>query len=324
MLKATSLAAAAVLIIAGALATLAPAADEAGHPIALVNQTPVLRQDLDREIKLVALRLTLQGQHLDPEDLQRYEGQFRETLINRVLLLVQAQAMDIDVADALVVSALEAFKAGFQNRQDYTRTLTQLGLTEEALIVQIKNGLIIQNLIEKEVTDTISVSERQARSFYDQNPNLFRQPEQVKASHILVQNPEGAEEAKTAQAWAAVNALKQRIDNGENFATLAMDHSDCPSKAQGGDLGFFGRQDMVEPFAEAAFALEPGQVSDVVTTRFGYHLIRVTERQAEQSMSFNDAKDAIVAHLRQEQEEQKVAAYIEKLKETADIKRFPM
>jgi peptidyl-prolyl cis-trans isomerase C len=303
---------------------LAAAEDKPDRQIALVNDMTVLRQDLDREMKLVSLRLSRQGQPIDAQGLKRYEGQLRETLINRALLLQQSQALGVDVNPSLVTKALDAFKAGFQNADDYTRSLREMGFTEEEMTGQIKNGLVIKTLIDKEVIDTLTVSDGQIRSFYEDNPDLFRRPEQVKASHILVQVPENADEAQKAQAQAAIRALKQRIDNGEDFATLAMDHSACPSKAKGGDLGFFGREEMVAPFSEAAFALQPGQVSDVVTTRFGFHLIRVTERQAEEALAFNDVKDAIATRLRQEQEEQRIAAYIEKLKEHAVIKRFPL
>jgi peptidyl-prolyl cis-trans isomerase C len=314
----------AMLAIPLSAPVLAAAEDKPDRQIALVNDMTVLRQDLDREMKLVSLRLSRQGQPIDAQGLKRYEGQLRETLINRALLLQQSQALGVDVNPSLVTKALDAFKAGFQNADDYTRSLREMGFTEEEMTGQIKNGLVIKTLIDKEVIDTLTVSDGQIRSFYEDNPDLFRRPEQVKASHILVQVPENADEAQKAQAQAAIRALKQRIDNGEDFATLAMDHSACPSKAKGGDLGFFGREEMVAPFSEAAFALQPGQVSDVVTTRFGFHLIRVTERQAEEALSFNDVKDAIATRLRQEQEEQRIAAYIEKLKEHAVIKRFPL
>jgi peptidyl-prolyl cis-trans isomerase C len=314
----------AMLAILLSAPVLAAAEDKPDRQIALVNDMTVLRQDLDREMKLVSLRLSRQGQPIDAQGLKRYEGQLRETLINRALLLQQSQALGVDVNPSLVTKALDAFKAGFQNADDYTRSLREMGFTEEEMTGQIKNGLVIKTLIDKEVIDTLTVSDGQIRSFYEDNPDLFRRPEQVKASHILVQVPENADEAQKAQAQAAIRALKQRIDNGEDFATLAMDHSACPSKAKGGDLGFFGREEMVAPFSEAAFALQPGQVSDVVTTRFGFHLIRVTERQAEEALSFNDVKDAIATRLRQEQEEQRIAAYIEKLKEHAVIKRFPL
>ena len=311
----------AILLLAPA--TIIAAAAPAGQ-IAQVNDTVLLRQDLDREMKLVSLKLARQGKPVDAEQLKRYEGEIRDTLINRTLLLQQAQSEGIDVKDTAVAKALDEFKAAFKDEKAYQNALTEMGFSEEMLKNQIKQGLTIKTLIDKEVLQKISVSDQQVRAYYDDNPNLFRKPEQVKASHILIQVPADATEAKQAEALAAIQALKVRVDNGENFATLAQENSDGPSKTKGGDLGFFSREQMVPPFSEAAFALQPGQTSDVVQTRFGYHLIRVTERSDEQTMAFNDVKEAIAARLRQEQEAKKIDAYLEKIKEHADIKRFPL
>ena len=311
----------AILLLAPA--TIIAVAAPAGQ-IAQVNDTVLLRQDLDREMKLVSLKLARQGRPVDAQQLKRYEGEIRDTLINRTLLLQQAQSEGIDVKDTAVAKALDEFKAAFKDEKAYQNALTEMGFSEEMLKNQIKQGLTIKTLIDKEVLQKISVSDQQVRAYYDDNPNLFRKPEQVKASHILIQVPADATEAKQAEALAAIQALKVRIDNGENFATLAQENSDGPSKTKGGDLGFFSREQMVPPFSEAAFALQPGQTSDVVQTRFGYHLIRVTERQDEQTMAFNDVKEAISARLRQEQEAKKIDAYLEKIKEHADIKRFPL
>ena len=303
---------------------ITPAAEAPAGEIARVNDAAVLRQELDREMKLVSLKLARQGRPVNAEQLKKYEGEIRETLINRTLLLQQSQTMEIKVKDSLVAKALDEFKAAFKDEKAYQNALTEMGFTEEMLQGQIKNGLTIKTLIDKEAMPKVSVSDQEVRAFYDDNPKLFRKPEQVKASHILIQVPKDADEAKKAKALATIQALKTRIDNGENFATLAMENSEGPSKAKGGDLGFFGREQMVPPFSEAAFALQPGQMSDVVQTRFGYHLIRVSERQAEQTMAFNDVKEAISARLRKEQEGKKIDAYLEKLKEHADIKRFPL
>jgi peptidyl-prolyl cis-trans isomerase C len=300
-------------------ATKAPAGQ-----IAEVNKTAITRQDLDREMKLVAMKFTRQGKPVDVDQLKPYEGKIRETLINRTLLLQKSQAMGIKVKDNLVKKALNEFKAVFKNEKDYKQTLENMGYTEGTLKKQIKDGLAIQALLDKEVIRKIAVSDQQVRSFYDDHPDLFRQPEQVKASHILIQVPKDANDAQKAAAMAKIKSLKQRIDKGENFATLAMQYSDGPSKIKGGDLGFFTHDQMVKPFADAAFALKPGQVSDVVTTRFGYHLIRVTDHKPAQTMAFNDVKDAISKRLREQQEGKEIGAYLEKLKKHADIKRFPM
>ena len=315
--------AAMMAILLFAPATIVAAEAPAGQ-IARVNDTVLLRQDLDREMKLVSLKLARQGRPVDAAQLKQYEGEIRDTLINRTLLLQQAQSAGIDVKDTTVAKALDEFKAAFKDEKDYQNALTEMGFSEEMLKSQIKHGLTIKTLIDKEVLQKISVSDQQVRASYDDNPNLFRKPDQVKASHILVQVPADAPEVEQAEALAAIQALKLRIDDGENFAALAQEDSDCPSKTKGGDLGFFSREQMVAPFSEAAFALQPGQTSEVVQTRFGYHLIRVTERQAEQTMAFNDVKDAISARLRQEQEGKKIDAYLEKMKEHADIKRFPL
>ena len=315
--------AAMMTILLFAPATIIAAEAPAGQ-IARVNDTILLRQDLDREMKLVSLKLARQGRPVNAEQLKRYEGEIRDTLINRTLLLQQAKSAGIDVKNSAVVKALDEFKAAFKDEKAYQNALTEMGFTEEMLKSQINSGLTIKTLIDKTVLQKISVSDQQVRAYYDDNPNLFRKPEQVKASHILIQVPANADEAKQADALAAIQALKLRLDNGENFATLAQENSDGPSKTKGGDLGFFSREQMVPPFSEAAFALQPGQTSDVVQTRFGYHLIRVTERQAEQTMAYNEVKEAISARLRQEQEGQKIDAYLEKIKEHADIKRFPL
>ena len=231
------------------------AAEAPAGQIALVNDTAVLRQDLDREMKLVSLKLARQGRPVDPQQLKRYEGEIRETLINRTLLLQQSQSEGIDIKDSPVAKALDEFKAAFKDEKAYQNALTEMGFSEEMLKAQIKNGLTIKTLIDKEVLQKISVSDQQVRAFYDDNPNLFRKPEQVKASHILVQVPENAGEAKQAEALAAIQALKVRIDNGENFATLAQENSDCPSKAKGGDLGFFSRVPRCRSPGSAAVAV---------------------------------------------------------------------
>ena len=292
--------------------------------VASVNDQVLTRQDLDREMKLVSYRLARQGRPVDDQQLKRYEGSIRETLIKRSLLLQQATAMDVKVKESLVAKALAEFKAAFKAEAAYESNLKEMGFTEKMLEDQIRDGLTIKALIDSEVIQKVSLSDKQIRAYYDDNPEMFQRPEQVKASHILIAVPAGADAQKKAEALAAIQALKARIDNGENFATLAMEHSACPSKAKGGDLGFFGREQMVAPFSEAAFALQPGQVSDVVETRFGYHLIRVTEKREAQTMAFNDVKEAIATRLRQEQENKKIDAYLQELKEHADIKRFPL
>ncbi len=300
------------------------ATDAASAKIAVVNETPLYRQDLDREMKMLTLKMARQGRAVGQEQLKRYEGNLRENLIQRTLLLQQAETEGIKVNSSTVDKTFDKFKSGFKNQKDLESALTSMGYTEAPFKEMIRDNLVIRTLIDDKIARNVVVSDKQIRAYYDDNPDLFLRPEQVKASHILIKVPENAAEEKKAAALASIQALKQRIDKGEAFADLAMEYSDCPSKSKGGDLGFFTRKQMVKPFSDAAFAMQPGQVSDVVTTRFGYHLIRVTERKEAETMAFNEVKEGISNRLRQQQEEKKLGDYIKRIKNGADIQRFPM
>ena len=127
----------------------------------------------------------------------------------------------------------------------------------------------------------IDVTENDANNYYSGNPKEFETPEQVKASHILIASDTSdtsvdPNDAK-AKALAKAEQLLAQLKDGADFAELAKANSTCPSASKGGDLGFFSKGDMVAPFEEAAFALEPGQLSDIVETKFGYHIIKRTQ-----------------------------------------------
>ena len=109
--------------------------------------------------------------------------------------------------------------------------------------------------------------------------------------------------------------IAARVAAGEDFAELAREYSEGPSAPRGGDLGSFQRGSMVQIFEDTAFALEPGGVSDIIRTEFGFHIIKLTDRSEGGTLSFEDARDAIETYLRQEKEQEAVTAYVQELKE---------
>jgi peptidyl-prolyl cis-trans isomerase C len=152
---------------------------------------------------------------------------------------------------------------------------------------------------------------------------MFKQPEQVKASHILIKVTPDADDAQKATARKKIEEIQQKLKNGGDFAALAKEYSEGPSGARGGDLGFFRHGQMVKPFENAAFGLEPGQVSDVVTTRFGYHLIKVTEKKPAKTLAYSEVKDKIGERLKQQKIEKQAGEYIDGLKKDAKIEKTP-
>jgi peptidyl-prolyl cis-trans isomerase D len=140
--------------------------------------------------------------------------------------------------------------------------------------------------------------EAEAQSLYDARTDVYNTPEQTRARHILLRAPAGASEEEIAAVEERITAIRARIEGGEEFAALAGELSEDPgSKANGGDLGFFRRGQMVGPFEDVAFALEPGTLSDVVKTDFGFHLIQVEERREPESRSFAEVREEIAREL---------------------------
>ena len=173
-------------------------------------------------------------------------------------------------------------KEKYPSEQAFAADLARENLTETELldlyITQIKESYLSQQLIEIYVKTKVKVTEEEMLSFYETSKDsLAVKPITWKTGAIIheIKPSKASEEAKLAE----MKAIQDRLNQGADFASLAMEVSDCPSKERGGDLGFFSRGMMVKPFEEAAFALNAGQVSPIVQTEFGYHLIKVEEKR---------------------------------------------
>jgi peptidyl-prolyl cis-trans isomerase C len=197
-----------------------------------------------------------------------------------------------------------------------------MNLSEDEVRVQIKRGLSIKELIDQQVTSKVVITNEESKAYYDKNPQRFKQPEQIKAGHILIKVDAKADEAKKAEARQKIEEVQQKLKDGGDFAALAKEYSEGPSSAKGGDLGYFRRGQMVKPFEEAALALKPNEVSDVVETRFGYHLIKVYDNKPEQTLAYADVKDKIIQRLKQEKIEKEAVQYVGKLKKDAKLEKF--
>jgi len=182
--------------------------------------------------------------------------------------------------------------------------------------------LAIRKLIDTHIAPNTTVTDKESKTFYEENPDLFKQDEQVKASHILIKLDTAADEAQKTKAKNEIADLQKQLNAGGDFAQMAKEHSQGPSAVNGGDLGFFGRGQMVKPFENVAFGLKVGEVSEIVETRFGYHLIIVTDKKPAAVMPFPETETKIREHLKQKKLEQEVVAYLQTLREKAKIEKF--
>src|SRR4029079_13072051 len=187
-------------------------------------------------------------------------------------------------------------------------------LSLEQMKADARRDIAVARMIDAEIASKVGLKPMQVEDFYKNNPDQFKQPERVRASHILITVPEGADAATKAQAKAKAQQILKDVKSGKDFAALAKQHSQDPGSAQnGGDLGFFQQGQMVGPFNDAAFSLKPGATSGLIETQFGYHIIRVAEKQPERTVPLDEVRPKIAQYLQERNKESETVAFVKSL-----------
>jgi peptidyl-prolyl cis-trans isomerase C len=291
-------------------------------PVAVVNGVEISSKEYETEVNLQLQQATQQGRQIPDAMLPKIKADILNNLIDRELLYQKSQKENIAANAEKVSKEIKTIKDKFPSQEEFEKVIAEMGISEAEIKSQIERNLAIRQLIDTQVIDKITVSEADTRAYYDNNPNLFRKPEQIKASHILIKVESDATDLQKAQARIEIAKIQQKLKDGQDFAALAREHSQGPSAKNGGDLGYFGRGQMVKPFADAAFALKPGQVSEIVETQFGYHLIKVVDKQPESTMAYAEVKDRLTQHLKTQRIDREAKKYIDTLKKDAKIEKF--
>ena len=284
--------------------------------IARVNGEGVTKVEFDRLVNNMEQGA---GQKIPAERRDEILRGAIDQLVTYAVLAQEVKARNIVVADAEIEGDLKQMQAQFPNEEEFKKALAGRGMTLERLRSDARVEMAINKMMEAELANQPAVTDAQAREFYDKNPEKFKQDEAVRASHILLKVDEQADAATKKKALARARAVLKQARGGADFAALAKKHSQDASAQQGGDLDFFSHGQMVAPFDQAAFALKPGQISDIVTTQFGYHIIKVTERRPATTVTFEQANDRIKQYLAGQQKQEHAQAFIEGLKKKAKI-----
>jgi peptidyl-prolyl cis-trans isomerase C len=285
--------------------------------IAKVNGEAVTRAELELAIRNIEGRA---GQPVPPAQRDRVYRDVLERIIGYHLLVQESRARKVVAAPWEVDQRVAEIKKQFPSEQAFDEMMKQRGLSPDRLRQETGDTMAVNRMLEKEFETAIATSDADVRKFYDDNKARFREPESMRASHILIRADQNADAAAKAKARAQLAGLEAQVKKGADFAALAKQHSQDPGSAQnGGDLGFFTRGQMVPPFEQAAFATKPGQVSGIVETPFGYHLIRVAEQKPGRDLGFDEVKGQIVEYMKQQLREQKSNAFIEQLRAKAKV-----
>ncbi|UCE65728.1 MAG: peptidylprolyl isomerase [Candidatus Zixiibacteriota bacterium] len=253
---------------------------------AVVDDQVILLSELDAQIQVYAIqsRITIS----DSLALDSLRREFLDKMIEDKVLLVKAEkdttikVTNQEVGEALT-RQIEMIKSQFPSEEAFLAQLRAEGLTLRELREQyhdeIKNQILKDKLIQKRLA-MVKVSSGEVKEFFEANrDSLPEKPAGIRLSHILIGINPGKATLDSLYNFAAL--IRDKAVSGENFETLAKNYSDDPSSENGGDLGWFSRGEMVSPFEDAAFALQPGEISNVVETVFGFHVIKVTGRKED-------------------------------------------
>lgn len=296
----------------------AAAPSTAANAVAKVNGTVITREELDRAMK-VMLTQTGAGENLTSEQKKTAETAVLDQLITAEILYQAGRRLEIKDIESKVTTQIDKARAKFQSPAQFEKSLQDNGITVHELKEYARKEIYISNLIETQIAPNVTVSDAEIKQFYDQNPDKFKVPESVRASHILIGTDAKStgEEKKKAKEKAEI--VLKKVKEGEDFATAAKENSTCPSSTQGGDLGFFTKGQMVPEFENAAFALKPNDVSPVIETQFGFHIIKVTESRPATTISFDEAKQKIADFLKNQKMSKHINEYAEKLRKEGTV-----
>lgn len=310
---------------AGTAAAGAPAAataekvDPAKLPavVAHVNGKEIGRDALVSAAKAMAPVAARAGQPTDTRDFYR---QVLDDLVSAELMRQDAVAQGMNPSDAEVEAQVKQVTARFPSEAELQKALASENMTPAILRDQVKENLAVQKLIQTKIAPQATVDEAAQKKFYEENKARMMVPEQVRVAHILIATPQGATADQQAAAKKKAQDLLAQIRKGGDFGALAKANSEDPgSKDHGGELPWLAKGQTVPAFEAAAFALPVGQVSEVVQTQFGFHIIKSLERKAATTRSYEEVAPRLKEMLTQQKVRDLVQAHVAGLRGKAKI-----
>ena len=300
---------------AGAERVNQPMRDE--DVVARVNGTTIYRKEVKDVVQGI---LVMQDQEPDATSVAKLAEEALDSLIGLELLYQESQARGIKVSDADVDAEIARSKSQFPDAQSFQTAMKARGMTDNDLRRDTRKTMAVNRLLEGGIWKNVTVTPEQIKSFYDSNKASFQHPAQIRVSHILIRLPPSASTADRAAAKKRAGALLDQLKAGTDFATVARKESqDASSAVQGGDLGFLAQGEMDSAFEKYAFALKPGQLSDVVSTPYGFDIIKVTDRRDAGYTPLPEVEEQIRAVLEKSERQKRQTDLVAELRKKAKV-----
>lgn len=287
----------------------------------------VKQSAVDDAIIAIKASMAAQGQQFPEGNRDKLQTNILDRLVMTQLIVARGTAEEQSEAKKQAEKFVEDVKKRMPSEEAFKRRLEANGMKAETFASRALEEALVRLVVERELANKVTITDETAKKYYDDNLKAFNQPEMVKASHILLSILESgtrteipAEKKKEKRELA--DKLQARAKAGEDFAALVKEFTeDLGSKERGGEYTF-ARGKMVPEFEAAAFSLMPGQISEVVTSQFGYHIIKVVEKIAPKTLPYAEVAARIKDGLRAQEVQKQLPDYYKKLKEEAGVQFF--
>ena len=303
------------------MSTEAPAdvSAESTVVVAKVGDHEITEGDVQKVVRMFRKQM---GSRVPPEQMADALPRIRERVIEE---LVMRQVMLAEVAKAgisLSDSEFEQVKTEMAGELPEGKTLADYLVENGTTEAEMREQMAVRKMIVAKAESIAKPTDEEIQAFFNENKDGFNQGETVTASHILIKFEPNDDDAAKAAKRARIEGLRKQLLEGADFAELAKANSDCPSASSGGDLGSFGRGQMVPAFEDAAFSQPVGSLGEIVETQFGYHLIKVAEHNTAKTPEFNEVKTRISDILYSQKQQDAVKEYVDGLRAAANVQRF--
>lgn len=291
--------------------------------VAKVNGVSIYEDQLTPYVDKALKKFKKHGMKQEsPDFVKHQQKKALDEVINQELLYQASKDLTIPDIEEKINERIKEMKNRYPSEESFEASLKAKNITVNDLRESIRKSVYIDKYLESKGLRNPEVPEAEIKEYYEKNKGNFKREETIRASHILIKVDESAKPEEKEQARKKAEKIRKEIAEGKDFAEMAKELSGCDSASKGGDLGYIKRGYMTEEFDKVAFALKKDELSDVVQTKFGYHIIKVADKKPEGIAPYEEVKDFIGKYLQQGIAQKKVASHIKELKEKAKIEIF--
>jgi len=293
----------------------------APNPVVLrVNGDPIYAVEISMVMQTLQSQLEKRGETVDQRELAMAATQ---RAIEQKLLVQEARRFAVKADEMQVARAAQMAEQQAGGRAMLEAKLKATGSNYDQFLEMIREVELMRAFVAQQITPNVVVTDEEIAAYYEANPTVFEAEERAHAYHMIFIVGEDAAPAALADKRAKAEAARQRALTGdEDFTVVARELSEGPSAPNGGDLGWVTRGALVSPLSETVFSLQPGEISEVVQSRFGFHVATISDRRPAETISLEEASDQIKIVLQQQEATEVVGQLLETLVKNAKVENL--